>query len=84
MTEQTVSRETLHYLQAWRLHRLLTLRQLANLSDVSVTTIHALEHGKAQANMVTVAKLARGLGISRDVLLHQNPEEEPVKTEDVA
>ncbi|GEM_PF-5336971 len=74
MREQKSSRQTLHYLRAWRIERLLTLKQLAARSGVSITTINTLERLQAQANLLTVAKLARGLGISREALLTQNPE----------
>ena len=79
MTNQQSTRQTLHNLRAWRLDRLLTLRGLAEKSGVTATTIHALERLQAQANMLTVAKLARGLGISQEALLHQNPEQPAAK-----
>lgn len=41
----------------------LTVRKLANLSGVHFTTINELETGKRKAELVTLGKLAKALGV---------------------
>jgi transcriptional regulator with XRE-family HTH domain len=56
--------------------RVLTLRQLADLSGVAVPTLIRLEHG-GDARPVTVQKLARALNVSVHELTETDPERPP-------
>ncbi len=55
----------------------MTLEDLAKESQLSLMAIQRLETGKANANPLTVVKLARALGISSAALIYQNPQEQP-------
>ena len=63
-------------LSLWRAWKRWTQDELASAAGVSRTTVSMLENGAALANPVTVYKLARALGISRQQLLEENPPEE--------
>lgn len=63
-------------LSLWRAWRNLKQDELAETAGVSRTTVSALENGLARANPVTVYKLARALGISRQQLLEEEPPQE--------
>jgi transcriptional regulator with XRE-family HTH domain len=56
-------------LRAWRERRLLTLRELGDLSGVWFHTIHAIETGKQEPRPGTVRKLIAALGITADDVL---------------
>lgn len=58
----------------------LTLRQLASKSGVSATAISEIERGKRHAHAVTLAKIARGLGIPVERLLEETTAYEAVET----
>ncbi len=73
MTDQQ-TRVELPYLRAWRLWRGLSIRELAKLAEVSVTTISRLENGASHPNFLTLHRLATGLHLSREQLLHTSPE----------
>ena len=63
-------------LRAWRERRLLTLRELGELSGVWFHTIHAIEVGNQEPRASTVRKLIAALGITaEDVLRSENDEE---------
>lgn len=68
------TRYRLMRLRAWREYQLLTQGKLAQAAGVGKSTVIRLESGKNEANGITVEKLARGLGITREQLLHQQPE----------
>lgn len=82
MTQKRTGRVALPYLAAWRTKQFKTQRMLASSSGVSASSINALERGYTQANFATVGKLARGLGISMDQLVHVNPEAGEQKNRD--
>lgn len=74
MTEhEGVRGVALPYLEAWRLYRLLTQRQLAAKSGVSRSTIGAAEQG-ARLRIATIEKLARALDLPSATLAHSPPE----------
>ena len=58
-----------------RTRKLLTIRELAALAQVTPTTIVELEHGRSEARMSTARKLAEALGVSADELLDEPPGE---------
>jgi transcriptional regulator with XRE-family HTH domain len=62
----------LPYLRAWRIHRLLTIRGLAEKAGVGFTTVARVERGFA-ASAITAVRLARAL----EVTVRQLKEEEP-------
>jgi transcriptional regulator with XRE-family HTH domain len=63
-------------LRAWRERRLLTLRELGEMSGVWFHTIHAIEGGKQEPRAATVRKLIAALGITaEDVLTSETNEE---------
>lgn len=64
----------LPHLQAWRLWKGLLQQELAEQSGVTQATISRIENG-GEARLGTIAKLAKGLGISREQLLHAQPGE---------
>jgi transcriptional regulator with XRE-family HTH domain len=61
------------YLRAWRLERLLTQGQLAELAGVGRSSITAAENG-GRLGLLTISRLAKALGISRTQLLREDPE----------
>ncbi len=69
------SRVSIPHLQSWRVSRGLTLDALAKQAGVSRMTIFNLEKDRAQANPVTLWKIAQALGISRKQLLEESPAE---------
>lgn len=60
------------YLEAWRLHNLLSQAGLAKKAGVGKNTVKRLEDGE-QANLLTIHKIARGLEITVDRLLNEKP-----------
>lgn len=60
------------YLREWRADKGLTQEQLAERADVTRGTVMRAESGKA-VNVVTLAKLAKALGISVHELRHVDP-----------
>jgi DNA-binding XRE family transcriptional regulator len=64
----------LPYLKAWRRYAVLSQQQLAKRAGIVRGTIIRLEQGEL-ANSTTVHKLAKGLDISVQQLLHENPDE---------
>lgn len=69
------TRVALPFLHTWRIHKLLSISELAEAANVSRPTIIQLENGKHEANLTTVGKLAAGLGITRRQLVYEQPEE---------
>jgi transcriptional regulator with XRE-family HTH domain len=62
-------------LRYWRLERLLTQRQLAEMSGVSEPTVTRAEGG-SKVGALTAARLARALDVSVTALRAAPPEEE--------
>lgn len=69
------TRVDLRNLREWRLAKLMSQDELAARASVAKTTIIRLENQEKRqfANLVTVAKLATGLGISREQLAYGEP-----------
>lgn len=63
----------LEHLRAWRVRRGLSQADLSKRAEVTKATISALENGRGTANWLTVAKLADGLGLTSEQLLHEAP-----------
>ena len=63
-------------LRAWRERRLMTLRELGELSGVWFHTIHAIESGKQDPRPTTVRKLIDALSITADDVLAPGIDEE--------
>jgi transcriptional regulator with XRE-family HTH domain len=53
----------LNRLSYWRAKRELTVRELAEKTKISPTTINRLEKGHIKSTVVTLGKLANALGI---------------------
>ncbi len=68
------SHVALPYLRAWRIHRLMTLRGLAEKADVGFTTVARVERGYA-ASAITAVKLARALGVTLRDLKEVEPQD---------
>lgn len=68
------SRIYLPYLQAWRLHALMTQDQLAEASGVGKATVVRAE-GNKPVNALTAARIARALNITLKQLEMKEPEE---------
>ena len=62
-------------LRAWRERRLMTLRELGDLSGVWFHTIHAIETGKQEPRPATVRKLIAALGITAEDVLASEADE---------
>ena len=62
-------------LRTWRERRLLTLRELGELSGVWFHTIHGIEAGKQEPRPATVRKLIAALGITAEDVLAPGPDE---------
>lgn len=62
-------------LSYWRAKRKLTIRELADKSDVSPTTINRLEKDHIKSSVLTLGKLADALGVDVTELaeLAENP-----------
>ncbi len=73
MTDHTEARAPVPHLRAWRVRFLLTQRQLAEKAGITPGTVIRLERGD-KANYLTIGKIARGLGVSMQQLLQENPE----------
>ena len=71
----TIKGVELPHLQAWRLWKGLKQEELAQLAEVTQSTISKIENG-GEARLGTVAKLAKALGIEREQLLHEEPGKE--------
>ena len=67
---------TIPYLKAWRLSRLMNHKELAEAAKVTEQTIYRLERTGQQANMLTVHKLAKALGVSYEQLLSEEPKKD--------
>ena len=76
MVGQQSTRVALPYLRAWRLGKLLSQRDLAERGGVGASTIIRIEGG-GRANYLTAHRLARGLGIAPEDLLHEPPAVQP-------
>lgn len=64
---------TVPLLRAWREWKALEQTELGQRAGITATTISRLENG-ASARLGTIAKLADALGISREQLLHSQPD----------
>lgn len=67
---------TVPHLRAWRIHRLMSHKELAQAARVSEQTIYRLEHTAERANDLTAHKLARALGVSYEQLLNEDPKKD--------
>lgn len=63
----------LPHLRAWRLFKLMSMRDLSERSGVSTNTINALENQQGYARFQTLGKLADALSITPEQLAHQQP-----------
>ncbi len=72
----TRERAAIPYLKAWRLSRLLSAKELADAVKVTEQTIYRLERPDQPANILTVRKIAKALGISYEQLLHEEPKKD--------
>lgn len=57
----------------------LTYKGLADKSDISAGTIHAIEHGDSSPSLDTVDKLCKALGTSVEAALRVRPNKPPVE-----
>lgn len=73
MPRASQPRQGLEHLRAWRVWKGYSQDDLVHLTGVAKSTISNLELAKCTANFVTVRKLAEGLGITREQLLHEEP-----------
>jgi DNA-binding XRE family transcriptional regulator len=73
VVESVTGRVALVHLQVWRAYRGYSQRELAKRAGVGLATINRLETGVTRANWKTVARLAEGLGIRREQLMHEEP-----------
>jgi len=73
MHKENDARLYLPYLRQWRQYRGMSLKMLGEESGVSYVTISLLENGKQRANFLTIERLSRGLGITKEQLLHTEP-----------
>ena len=64
---------TVPFLRAWREWKALEQSELGKRARITSTTISRLENG-ASARLGTIAKLADALGITREQLLHSQPD----------
>jgi transcriptional regulator with XRE-family HTH domain len=64
-------------LRAWRLYKLMSMRALSEASGVSPNTINNVETQQGYARFETVGKLARGLGITPEALVYEQPPATP-------
>jgi transcriptional regulator with XRE-family HTH domain len=64
------------YLQNWRADRGLTQKELADKAGVAASTVRRAERGET-INVVSVAKLAKALGISVMALREEDPSVRP-------
>ena len=60
-------------LQRLRAEQQLTLRELEDRSGVSAEAISAIERGTRKAQLLTLAKLARALGVDIEQLVEEQP-----------
>lgn len=62
------------YLRAWRRYRLMSGPELAERAGITRSAVSRLETKEgATANVSTVAKLAKALGITREQLVREAP-----------
>lgn len=69
------NRIALPQLHAWRRHRLMGPKDLAEAAGVSRDTIFRLERPGARANEITAFKLARALQVSVKQLQEEEPQD---------
>jgi transcriptional regulator with XRE-family HTH domain len=65
--------KTNHYIREWRQFRGYTQERLANLVDMSVSSISQLERGQQGYTEESLAKLANALGCEPADLLSRDP-----------
>ena len=53
-------------LREWRITRLLSIRKLAEIADLSPRTIHEAEHGRRTPSLETMRKLSEALRVEPD------------------
>lgn len=73
-TEKASGRQYIPNLKLWRLNALLSQEDLAAKAGVAETTIVRIEKGE-KANELTLWRLAKGLEITPEQLLHEKPAE---------
>jgi transcriptional regulator with XRE-family HTH domain len=70
MTESLGARTDTHrYLESWRLHRGLTLREVAERAGCSWQSISAYENGVRRVNLDALAKMAKAYNTEPYMLL---------------
>jgi transcriptional regulator with XRE-family HTH domain len=67
------TRVPLPHLRAWRLARLLSQDEVADMTGIAKSTLSKLENGQSAANLVTVGKLAKAFGLTRQQLAYTEP-----------
>ena len=60
-------------LAEWRRRRMLTIRALADLTDLSKTTINLIETGQRTPQFDTIRKLAAALGVEPEQIAECRP-----------
>jgi transcriptional regulator with XRE-family HTH domain len=73
MPDRPPARVALDLLRDWRVYREWSQETLGEKARLTPAAISKLETGQAKANPVTVFKLMRALGITRQQLLEQGP-----------
>lgn len=65
----------LPHLASWRRYRVLSPTELAEKSGLSLSVLSRLEHQKGRAGAKTIDRLCEVLGVTREELLNQDPNE---------
>lgn len=68
----------LPYLQAWRLHRLMTQAELVEKTGLGRATVVRAERGHEIVTMANIRKLADALRITPDELVYHDPDTDEV------
>lgn len=67
--KRSQERQAMNLLQKLRVERGYSLRKLAELSGVNKVTIQKIESGQVRPQVLSLSRLARGLGITVEELL---------------
>ena len=63
------------HLRAWRRHRVLGVTELSEKSGIALSLLSRLENGKSLAGVKSIDRLCAALDITREQLLHADPQE---------